>query len=52
MIVRCSASGNGSNIRPLDGYVAPTGGVRWTSGSRRLDRLSARSPGFGRAREP
>jgi cell wall-associated NlpC family hydrolase len=29
-IVQCSASGNGSNIRPLDGYVAPTGWVRWT----------------------
>jgi hypothetical protein len=28
-IVQCSASGNGSNIRPLDGYVAPTGWVRW-----------------------
>ena len=29
MIVQCSASGNGSNIRPLAGYVAPTGWVRW-----------------------
>jgi cell wall-associated NlpC family hydrolase len=29
-IVQCSASGSGSNIRPLDGYVAPTGWVRWT----------------------
>jgi cell wall-associated NlpC family hydrolase len=29
-IVQCSASGNGSNIRPLDGYVAPTGWVRWS----------------------
>ncbi len=28
-IVQCSASGNGSNIRPLDGYVAPAGSVRW-----------------------
>jgi peptidoglycan DL-endopeptidase CwlO len=28
-IVQCSASGNGSNIRPLAGYVAPTGWVRW-----------------------
>jgi cell wall-associated NlpC family hydrolase len=28
-IVQCSASGNGSNIRPLDGYVTPTGWVRW-----------------------
>src|SRR5262249_51565110 len=31
-IVQCSASGNGSNIRPLDGYVAPTGWVRWRLG--------------------
>ena len=29
MIVQCSASGNGSNIRPLAGYVAPTGWLRW-----------------------
>lgn len=29
-IVQCSSSGNGSNIRPLAGYVAPTGWVRWT----------------------
>jgi len=29
MIVQCSSSGNGSNIRPLAGYVAPTGWVRW-----------------------
>ena len=28
-IVQCSSSGNGSNIRPLVGYVAPTGWVRW-----------------------
>jgi cell wall-associated NlpC family hydrolase len=28
-IVQCSASGNGSNIRPLDGYVTPTGWVHW-----------------------
>lgn len=28
-IVHCSASGGGSNIRPLAGYVAPTGWVRW-----------------------
>jgi peptidoglycan DL-endopeptidase CwlO len=28
-IVQCSASGNGSNIRPLDGFVTPTGWVRW-----------------------
>lgn len=32
-IVQCSASGNGSNIRPLDGYVAPTGWVRWNLAS-------------------
>jgi hypothetical protein len=32
MIVQCSASGKGSNIRPLDGYVAPTGWVRWNLG--------------------
>jgi len=32
MIVQCSASGNGSNIRPLAGYVAPTGWVRWNLG--------------------
>jgi len=29
-IVQCSASGDGANIRPLDGYVAPTGWVRWS----------------------
>jgi peptidoglycan DL-endopeptidase CwlO len=29
MIVQCSSSGNGSNIRPLAGYVAPTGWLRW-----------------------
>ena len=28
-IVQCSASGNGSNIRPLAGYVTPTGWLRW-----------------------
>ncbi len=28
LIVQCSSSGNGSNIRPLAGYVAPTGWVR------------------------
>jgi cell wall-associated NlpC family hydrolase len=28
-IVHCSSSGGGSNIRPLAGYVAPTGWVRW-----------------------
>ena len=28
-IVQCSSSGDGSNIRPLVGYVAPTGWVRW-----------------------
>jgi cell wall-associated NlpC family hydrolase len=32
MIVQCSASGNGSNVRPLAGYVAPTGWVRWNLG--------------------
>jgi peptidoglycan DL-endopeptidase CwlO len=32
MIVQCSSSGNGSNIRPLDGYVEPTGWVRWNLG--------------------
>jgi len=30
-IVQCSSSGGGSNIRPLAGYVASTGWVRWTS---------------------
>ncbi len=29
-IVQCSSSGGGSNIRPLDGYVAPTGWIRWS----------------------
>ena len=29
MIVQCSSSGDGSNIRPLAGYVPPTGWVRW-----------------------
>jgi cell wall-associated NlpC family hydrolase len=28
-LVQCSASGGGTNIRPLAGYVAPTGWVRW-----------------------
>ena len=28
-IVQCSSSGNGSNIRPLAGFAAPTGWVRW-----------------------
>jgi cell wall-associated NlpC family hydrolase len=28
-IVQCSSSGGGANIRPLAGYVAPTGWVRW-----------------------
>jgi cell wall-associated NlpC family hydrolase len=32
MIVQCSASGDGSNIRPLAGYVTPTGWVRWMLG--------------------
>ena len=32
MIVQCSSSGNGSNIRPLAGYVRPTGWVRWAIG--------------------
>jgi cell wall-associated NlpC family hydrolase len=31
-IVHCSSSGGGSNIRPLAGYVAPTGWVRWRFG--------------------
>jgi cell wall-associated NlpC family hydrolase len=29
-IVQCSSSGDGSNIRPLAGYVTPTGWVRWS----------------------
>jgi cell wall-associated NlpC family hydrolase len=28
-IVHCSSSGGGSNIRPLAGYVAPTGWLSW-----------------------
>ena len=28
-IVHCSSSGGGSSIRPLAGYVAPTGWLRW-----------------------
>jgi cell wall-associated NlpC family hydrolase len=28
-IVQCSSSGGGSNIRPLAGYVSPTGWLRW-----------------------
>jgi cell wall-associated NlpC family hydrolase len=32
-IVQCSSSGNGSSIRPLAGYVAPTGWVRWKLGT-------------------
>ena len=28
-LVQCSSSGGGSNVRPLDGYVTPTGWVRW-----------------------
>ena len=30
-LVQCSASSNGSNIRPLAGYVTPTGWLRWKS---------------------
>jgi cell wall-associated NlpC family hydrolase len=30
-IVQCSSSGGGSNIRPLAGYVPPTGWLRWNS---------------------
>lgn len=30
-IVQCSSSGGGSNMRPLAGYVAPTGWVRWNA---------------------
>jgi cell wall-associated NlpC family hydrolase len=29
LIVQCSSSGGGSNIRALAGYVAPTGWIRW-----------------------
>ena len=29
LIVQCSLSANGSNVRPLVGYVTPTGWVRW-----------------------
>lgn len=32
LIVHCSASDNGSAIRPLAGYVLPTGWVRWNLG--------------------
>jgi cell wall-associated NlpC family hydrolase len=32
-IVQCSVSGDGSNIRPLAGYVAPSGWVRWKLGA-------------------
>jgi cell wall-associated NlpC family hydrolase len=32
MIVQCSGSGGGSNVRGLDGYVTPTGWVRWNLG--------------------
>ena len=32
MIVQCSSSGDGSNVRPLSGYVVPTGWVRWNLG--------------------
>ena len=28
-IVQCSAGGSGSNMRPLAGYVSPTGWLRW-----------------------
>jgi peptidoglycan DL-endopeptidase CwlO len=43
MIVQCSSSGNGSNIRPLAGYVPPTGLVRWAIGAARpSSRLSVR----------
>jgi cell wall-associated NlpC family hydrolase len=33
-IVQCSSSGGGSNIRPLAGYVAPSGWVRWRLATR------------------
>ena len=29
LLVQCSSSGGGSNIRPLAGYVDPTGWIRW-----------------------
>ncbi len=32
LVVQCSSSGNGANMRPLAGYVAPTGWVRWRVG--------------------
>ena len=28
-IVQCSSSGGGSNVRPLEGYVTPSGWLRW-----------------------
>lgn len=31
-LVQCSSSGDGSNIRPLAGYLTPTGWVRWHLG--------------------
>jgi cell wall-associated NlpC family hydrolase len=31
LIVHCSSSGSGANIRPLAGYVTPTGWVRWSA---------------------
>ncbi|MEZ5101218.1 MAG: hypothetical protein R3C15_15740 [Thermoleophilia bacterium] len=34
LIVQCSASGGGSNVRPLAGYVTPTGWVRWNLSGR------------------
>jgi cell wall-associated NlpC family hydrolase len=56
MIVQCSASGNGSNIRPLAGYVAPTGWVRWNperylTQVMQLRRLTALERGRSRAIE-
>jgi cell wall-associated NlpC family hydrolase len=49
MIVQCSSSGDGSNIRPLAGYVAPTGWLRWKlGGDRRCPALRPRP----RARTP
>ena len=56
LIVQCSSSGDGSNIRPLAGYVAPTGWVRWNSrgsgdrstGQRSMPRLRLRSSAVSR----
>jgi len=42
LIVQCSSSGGGSNIRALAGYVAATGWIRWDPRALELGRWPAK----------